>query len=257
MTIKYSIDNIINIHKEYNNIIYDKEILRRFIKVKNNLESSFFKKTTIEKGKSKTVAETINSNLNKLSKKNFEVILNFIYEIISVSDENINILLENIILNNQNLLFIDLLISLNEKKNISDKLNYMIDNFLCKNELINMKYDLENTKENYEKLCMINNKKDNLKNFFIFLNHLHKKRMYDVNKNLDLLFKHLNNQLISLNYIELYIELIIILLQDIKLENNSDIKGKLIDISKDKKKYNSRSRFTVLDYLDYLDNMNN
>ena len=69
------------------------------------------------------------------------------------------------------------------------------------------------------------------------------------------MFEQLNNELISLSYIELYIELIIILLQDIKLEKCCDIKKKLTDISKDKDKYNSRSRFTVLDYLDYLDNI--
>ena len=255
MIIKYSINDINNIHKEFNKIIYDKDILCIFNKIKNNLESSFFKKTVIEKGKSKTITEIINSNLNKLSKKNFENILNIIYEIINVSDENINILLENIILNNQNLLFINLIVSLNEKKNITDKLSYMIKNFLNKNELIIMKCNLENSDENYEKLCAINKKKDNLKNFFIFLNHLHKKKIYDVFKNINFLFDQLDDELISLDYIELYIELIIILLQDIKLEKCCDIKKKLTDISKDKDKYNSRSRFTVLDYLDYLDNI--
>jgi len=131
----------------------------------------------------------------------------------------------------------------------------MIKNFLNKNELIIMGCYLENSDENYEKLCAINKKKDNLKNFFIFLNHLHKKKIYDVFKNINFLFDQLDDELISLDYIELYIELIIILLQDIKLEKCCDIKKKLTDISKDKDKYNSRSRFTVLDYLDYLDNI--
>ena len=229
-------------------------ILCIFNKIKNNLESSFFKKTVIEKGKPKTIAEIINSNLNKLSKKNFENILNIIYEIINVSDENVNILIEYI-LDNQNLLFIDLIVALNKKKNITDKLSYMIDIFLKKNELIIIECNLENEDENYENFCSINKKKDNLKNFFIFLNHLHKKKIYDVFKNINFLFEQLNNELISLSYIELYIELIIILLQDIKLEKCCDIKKKLTDISKDKDKYNSRSRFTVLDYLDYLDNI--
>ena len=131
----------------------------------------------------------------------------------------------------------------------------MIDIFLKKNELIIIECNLENEDENYENFCSINKKKDNLKNFFIFLNHLHKKKIYDVFKNINFLFEQLNNELISLSYIELYIELIIILLQDIKLEKCCDIKKKLTDISKDKDKYNSRSRFTVLDYLDYLDNI--
>ena len=188
MIIKYSINDINNINKEFDKIIYDKDTLCIFNKIKNNLESSFFKKTVIEKGKPKTIAEIINSNLNKLSKKNFENILNIIYEIINVSDENVNILIEYI-LDNQNLLFIDLIVALNKKKNITDKLSYMIDIFLKKNELIIIECNLENEDENYENFCSINKKKDNLKNFFIFLNHLHKKKIYDVFKNINFLFE--------------------------------------------------------------------
>lgn len=282
--ITYSIEDILKIGENITAIL-NEDIINKLLEIKQN--NRFIKKTSpikLQYVMKVTVAnkwrqekinnelsiidqfkENINSNLNKISEKNFEIIKNNIIKLIdSENKEYRDILLELIFVktiseSQFSNIYVKLIKEFNKIYGISFKkiLFTKINNFY--NENISLNLNTQNV--SYNKLCEINKLKLKLIGIFIFISEFYKQNIIK----LDIIIKYVNILLENINtsdnyekYIECFSELIINIGEKIENENKkyfqSEIISKIEKIINNKKKYNSRCRFKLLDLIDLYKN---
>lgn len=282
--IKYSIEDILRIGENITAILNEDIIIKlleikqnnRFIKKTSPIKLKYVMKITVaDKWRQEKInnelsvidqfKETINSNLNKISEKNFEIIKNNIIKLIdSENNEYRDILLELIFVKSISEsqfsnIYVKLIKEFNKiygesfKKMLFKKIN----NFY--NENINSNLNIKNV--DYNKLCEINKLKLKLIGIFIFISEFYKQNIIKLNiitKYVSILLENIYTNDNHEKYIECFTELIKKIGKKIETENKeyfeSEIISKIEKIITNKEKYNSRCRFKLLDLIDFYKN---
>lgn len=247
----YTISEIEHISKNISST-YDSSILEFFKSIKRKNKFIDYKPIRINvHEKVKSIKEKINSNLNKLSEKNFTSISPELLEIVKNSSENMNILIQSIIseFNNNNIM-IKLLKFISTEVDITSILKNIINQYFQNNIILRHELDLSNT-EDYEHLCNCNKEKENLKNMFIFINKLEDNNLIENNTEfISLLVDNIDKQYDKL-YNEIFIQCLLSLLNT---SVTAEMKDKLQVISTNKEDFNSRTRFAIIDFLEQASN---
>ena len=259
--------NIINWFLENITLEVDEEQRNNYLTLKKNVEG--WKKGTQVRNPKQNVRNTIDIikenlslYLNQISNSNYDIIKKKIINEIDNSLEAQDLFIE-LILNN----------CLSQVNNLPLIVELLLDLKYIPQLVLNLEKQLydgklrETDPNNYDQLCIDN--KNNLvhKNGFLFLGMIfNKSNEITISKQLnyfDLLEANIIDEThskdLSEKYIDIYVEFIRLVGAQLKKTSNdiyNDILNKLIKWKDMRQRFTNRARFSILDYLDEIENNN-